>query len=89
MLKTEDTKTEIRQWLKLAKTRKHLFVLVVEDLFDYTLFPIYALTKEELHDMMGRYDNTDEMYRVTEVYSLTGKYTAKEQIESMRAWYLN
>lgn len=80
---------ELESWLKVGKERGASFVVIVHDLVDYTDFPSYALPHESLEDIIEVYDNENDMMHVSEVFSLTGKYTIEEQLDTERAWFID
>jgi hypothetical protein len=80
--------TELRAWLKVAEKRNARFVIIVHDLVDYTDFPVYIEPDEELPKLIATYDKPDDMMHIAEIFSLTGRYTIEEQLNTERAWYL-
>lgn len=72
------TVEDIRRWLENAPEGTH-HMLVVCDTFDYDDYPVYVKGDEDVHKAAAKNDGQN-MQRLMEVYSLTGKHSIESQL---------
>lgn len=76
------TVEDIRRWLENAPEGTH-HMLVVCDTFDYEDYPVYVKEGEDTTKVAAKY-NGQNMQRLMEVYSLTGKHSIESQLNGGR-----
>ena len=76
------TKGNIRKWLEEGKKEKARWMVVKTDWFDYSDYPVFCQTKEELENATKR-DNSDD--RVMEVYNFG--MDLEKQLNEERAYH--
>jgi hypothetical protein len=80
------TKSEIREWLKVAKNIKATHLIVVCDTFDWEDYPINVLPGENVKEVINKYSHMS-LQQVIEVYSLS--MDIEKQLESInKVWNL-
>ena len=72
----------IQEWLNDGKSMKATHCIVVCDTFDYEDYPIYVSKKQDVREMVKKYDGQN-MQRVMEVYNL------KKPLEKQLATHRN
>lgn len=74
---------DIREWLKAAKKQTNVtHVIIACDTFEYEDFPVYVHKGEDVRERARHYQNPSKMSTVMEVYSLTGKHSMEDQLNS-------
>lgn len=73
------TTEDLQRWIDNRPEGTH-HMIVVCDTFDYEDYPVYVKGDEDVRERAKHYNNPDQMSRIMEVYSFTGKYTIEEQL---------
>ena len=77
------TKEDIKRWLKLGKEKGATHLIVVCDSFDYTDYPVYVMSHEDVHEKKAKY-NGQNMQSIMEVYNL--EKDIKSQLNEYRSF---
>lgn len=77
------TKQDIRNWFNLGSRAGASHLLIVLDEFSHEDFPVYAVDKDYLENLLEEFAKKD-MYKVLEVYDLS--LDREEQLASERCW---
>lgn len=72
------TQSEIRTWFKQGLREKASYMLVATDTFDWSDYPVYVNTKEELKEAIQKQE------KVMETYDLHADMN--EQLNKKRSW---
>ncbi len=65
------TKTEISEWFDRGVKQGATHMIVAVDTFDYGDFPVYVEVGQDVRTVEKRYNSSENMLRVIEVYNLT------------------
>jgi hypothetical protein len=79
------TRAMIAEWLEEAKLKGATHMIVVCDTFDYRDYPVFVLCETDVRDEIKKYQNSEQMSRVMEVYDLG--MPLNEQLSERRAWH--
>jgi hypothetical protein len=73
------TKDQLAQWFDEGVTRKADYMIIVRDMFEKSVEPVYVSNGGErtIHDVAQGYENDEKMTRVLEVYDVHGDRDAK------------
>lgn len=77
------TKSEIRGWLERAKKDGCCYVLVVEDTFDHSDYPVFIVAPSDLPVQL--HTHSMNMQKVRECYSMA--IDLEKQLAERRAWH--
>jgi hypothetical protein len=80
------TREQIQEWLTEGKRRKATHLVVVCDDFDYTDYPVYVHSTQNVREVFKELGNKD-MQRVMEVYSY--KRDLESQLNEHRAFHFD
>ena len=70
---------DIKRWINNRPEGCH-HMIVACDTFDHEDYPVYLGEGEDVEAKEKELNNEDQMSRVMEIYSFTGKYTIEEQL---------
>jgi hypothetical protein len=77
------TRDEISFWFKMGKERRASYMVVVCDTFDYSDYPHFCFSQQEVNEIKK---NPGNMQRIMEVYDLNAD--AESQLNSRRTMAL-
>ena len=76
--------TEIRNWLNKAVKDRCQYLLIMEDIVNHDISPVYVKQAEDIKQVIKIY-NARSMKRVWEVYSMA--LPIDDQLAEDRAWH--
>lgn len=65
------TTDDIKKWVDRGKSQSATHMLVVCDMFDYSDYPVFAESKEDVEMKYEQYNDREGMSKVMEVYNLS------------------
>lgn len=72
---------DIKQWLETGKEKGATHVIVALDTWDYSNYPVYVLTKDDVKEKVREFDSKQD--RIDEVYNLS--MDIEQQLGARRA----
>lgn len=78
------TQNEIKNWLEEGKKRKATHVIIALDTWDYSNYPVYVSSDQDVRSIISSYDSKQD--RIDEVYDLS--LSIPSQLQQGRAWNL-
>lgn len=78
---------DIREWVERGKKEGATHVLIVCDTYDHDDYPVFVLKHEDVRTKAAPYERGENMSRLMEVYSLTGKHDVEDQFREHRAFH--
>lgn len=77
---------DIERWLEAARQENATHVIIVCDTYDWDDYPVDVYAGQDVRKIESHY-NGKNMQKVMEVYSLTGKHSIEEQLNTHRAFF--
>lgn len=76
---TRTTVEDIKRWIDNRPEGCH-HMIVACDTFNYEDYPVYLTGDDDVEERERELNNENQMSRVMEIYSFTGRYTIEEQL---------